>query len=216
MKIDESKPYWADVLLRAGVDGLLLSDCVAQQVEKDDQPEVSRHLSSLMGDLAPSLQGEDLVERVVRQLAYHGLLLATAESCTGGLLAKLVTDVSGSSEAFVESVVTYSNEAKIRRLGVSRSTLEKHGAVSRECVQEMLDGMYRTTGAQVCVAISGIAGPNGGTPEKPVGTVFVGVKHPAVESIERHQFPGNRHEIRLLAAYTAINTIQTILTASGG
>ena len=111
----------------------------------------------------------------VAALKNKGFTMATAESCTGGLAAKLVTDVSGSSAVFEGGVVSYSNEVKMKVLGVSAATLEAHGAVSEETADEMCRGARRVTGADIAVSTTGIAGPSGGTPEKPVGTVCFGI-----------------------------------------
>jgi nicotinamide-nucleotide amidase len=110
-----------------------------------------------------------LVARWALNASYR---IVTAESCTGGWIAKLFTDVAGSSRWFESGYVTYSNEAKMRDLGVSQRTLKEHGAVSEPAVREMAAGALRVTGADVAIAVSGIAGPDGGSPEKPVGTVW--------------------------------------------
>src|SRR5581483_10970149 len=105
----------------------------------------------------------------------HGLWISLAESCTGGLVSKRLTDVAGSSSYIKLNVVTYANEAKEKVLGVSPQTLETHGAVSEQCAQEMCEGMRRLSNCDIAVSITGIAGPDGGTPEKPVGLVYVGL-----------------------------------------
>src|SRR5690606_35106259 len=97
-----------------------------------------------------------------------------AESCTGGMIAHLMTNVPGSSDVLLESAVTYSERAKHERLGVKNKTLNEHGAVSQQTAEEMARGMRKISGAEICVAVTGIAGPGGGTPEKPVGTVWLG------------------------------------------
>src|SRR5207253_2793723 len=100
---------------------------------------------------------------------------ATAESCTGGMIGEMLTAVPGSSAYYLGGVISYANEVKVRVLGVSEETLLQHGAVSRSCVEEMAQGVRRLTGATWGVAVSGVAGPDGGTPDKPVGTVHVAV-----------------------------------------
>lgn len=114
-----------------------------------------------------------LSERVGRHLLRRGHSVVTAESCTGGWIAKALTDVPGSSEWFAEGFVTYSNESKNRRLAVPRAVLERHGAVSEETARAMATGALRHTGAQLAVAVTGIAGPGGAVPGKPVGTVWL-------------------------------------------
>jgi nicotinamide-nucleotide amidase len=132
----------------------------------------------------------------------HNKRLATAESCTGGWLAKTITDLPGSSAWFDCGFVTYSNAAKVRDLQVSERTLERHGAVSEATVREMAMGALRVSGADVAIAITGIAGPDGGTPEKPVGTVWfaIAVRGGATALDDLHariqHFTGDRDRIR--------------------
>jgi nicotinamide-nucleotide amidase len=138
-----------------------------------------------------------------------GLRLSTAESCTGGLVAAALTDVAGSSAVFDEGFVTYSNTAKQKTLGVPADVLTRHGAVSAETVAAMADGARRVSGAHVAVSISGIAGPGGGSPEKPVGTVWLGLAvqgHPT--QVFHHRFSGDRAAVRAAAVATALTLLQ--------
>lgn len=153
---------------------------------------------------------ENTLEAVVGALLRErGHTLALAESCSGGWLAQRITDVPGSSDYFIESAVTYSNEAKIRRLGVSEETLAKHGAVSRQIVMEMARGVRKGSGADVAVAISGIAGPEGGTEDKPLGTVYICVvAADGSEACFRFLFPGDREKIRFQATQMALAMIR--------
>lgn len=116
-----------------------------------------------------------LEEKVVKLLNEKGLVLATAESCTGGLISKRITDVSGSSSIFNCGIVSYSNEIKEKVLGVQHKTLETYGAVSEQTVREMVKGVLRVSGADIAVSVSGIAGPNSDNTEKPVGLIFLAV-----------------------------------------
>ncbi len=118
-----------------------------------------------------------LEEKVVKVLNEKGLVLATAESCTGGLIAKRITDVSGSSAVFNCGIVSYSNEIKENVLGVSNKTLETYGAVSEQTVREMVKGALKISGADIAVSVSGIAGPNSDNTEKPVGLIFLAVSN---------------------------------------
>ena len=118
-----------------------------------------------------------LEEKVVKVLNAKGLVLATAESCTGGLIAKRITDVSGSSAVFNCGIVSYSNEVKEKVLGVSHKTLETYGAVSEQTVREMVKGALKISGADIAVSVSGIAGPNSDNTEKPVGLIFLAVSN---------------------------------------
>ncbi len=123
--------------------------------------------------------------------------IACAESCTGGLLSSLITEVPGSSEYFDRGFVTYSNESKMEILGVAKEVIEHYGAVSYECAKAMVEGLQRITKCHICVAITGIAGPTGGTPDKPVGLVFTGFFIDGNVYIEKHIFNGTRRDIRL-------------------
>ncbi|MGB9429993.1 MAG: nicotinamide-nucleotide amidase [Gammaproteobacteria bacterium] len=146
-----------------------------------------------------------LAAEVGRRLLQRKLKLATAESCTGGWIAKCITDVAGSSEWFDRGFVTYSNAAKQAMLGVKEKTLAEHGSVSEATVNEMALGAVAHSGAQVAVAVSGIAGPDGGTPEKPVGTVWVAWAWPEGEcAMNRYQFAGNREAVRRQAVAVAL------------
>ncbi len=149
-----------------------------------------------------------LSARVGKLLKERGLMLATAESCTGGWVAQVVTSVSGSSEWFDRGFVSYSNQSKQEMLGVKPETLEKHGGVSAEVVNEMATGALANSKAQVSVAISGIAGPSGGTPNKPIGTVWLGWAMEGTEPRSRStHFAGDREMVRQQAVMAALQGI---------
>ncbi|MGH8210964.1 MAG: nicotinamide-nucleotide amidase [Steroidobacteraceae bacterium] len=152
-----------------------------------------------------------LSERVGRKLRAAGRRLATAESCSGGWVAKALTDIAGSSQWFECGFVTYSNAAKIRDIGVSERTLADHGAVSEPTVREMAAGVLRISGADVAVAISGIAGPDGGTLDKPTGTVWFGVASRQGTDVaviaEMQVFAGDRELIRRRSAERALQLV---------
>ncbi len=153
-----------------------------------------------------------LAAQVGGLLKSHGLMLATAESCTGGGVAQAVTDIAGSSAWFERGFVTYSNLAKQQMLGVSEATLNQHGAVSEATVREMVAGALASSTAQVALAVSGIAGPDGGTPDKPVGTVWFawGLKHGSTHA-QRHLITGNRAEVRAQAVHVALQGVVDLL-----
>ena len=153
-----------------------------------------------------------LAERVGQGLLAAGWRIATAESCTAGWIAKALTDVAGSSQWFECGYVTYSNAAKIRDLSVSESTLEQHGAVSEAAVREMAAGAWRISCAEVAVAVSGVAGPDGGTPEKPVGMVWFALATPPGEVIcEVRRFEGDREQVRRQSVAHALSLVQRML-----
>jgi nicotinamide-nucleotide amidase len=153
----------------------------------------------------------DLSERVGRKLRAAGQRLAAAESCTGGWVAKALTDVPGSSQWFECGFVTYSNAAKMRDIGVLASTLKEHGAVSEATVREMAAGALRVAGVDIAVAISGVAGPDGGTAAKPVGTVWFGLASRKGGSVsvacEMQLFGGDREEIRRRSVERALQMV---------
>ncbi|MBI5437367.1 MAG: nicotinamide-nucleotide amidase [Nitrosomonadales bacterium] len=153
-----------------------------------------------------------LAAQVGGALKSHGLKLATAESCTGGGVAYAITDVAGSSAWFERGFVTYSNLAKQQMLGVSEATLKQHGAVSEAVVREMVVGALNNSDAQVALAVSGIAGPEGGAPDKPVGTVCFawGLKHGTTYA-QRHQIGGNRAEVRAQSVRIALQGVIDLL-----
>ena len=145
---------------------------------------------------------------VGRALREAGLTLAVAESCTGGLIGSMLTSVPGASDYLLLDAVTYANAAKESVLGVQPDTLRAHGAVSEEVAAQMAEGALRVVGASLAVAVTGIAGPGGGSPEKPVGTVcFALARDGAVTFTHRRRLPGDRDRIRTLAAYVALRLV---------
>ncbi len=155
---------------------------------------------------------ELLAEYLGQQMTESGISLVVAESCTGGWVAKLMTDIAGSSLFFDRGYVTYSNEAKHEMLGVKEKTLEIHGAVSEQTVSEMVSGALTKSHAGVALAISGIAGPGGGTPDKPVGTVWFAWKKRDQGIMTRiMHLEGNRDSIRRQAVERALNGVLELL-----
>jgi len=140
-------------------------------------------------------------------LIQHGLQLAVAESCTGGLVSHRITNISGSSRYYLGGVTSYANEAKITLLGVSQETLEKHGAVSAETVLQMARGIRLKLSADIGLSTSGIAGPTGGTMDKPVGTTWVGFSSSAGEEARHFLFEGDRLTIKEQAAQAALQLL---------
>lgn len=155
---------------------------------------------------------EDTMETVVAGLLKkHNLSLSTAESCTGGMIAERLTDVPGVSENFMYGVISYSNDSKIQLLGVSPLILEKHGAVSEETAMEMVRGVRQACGTDLAVSVTGIAGPGGGTPEKPVGLVYIGFADHDSTIVQRYLFAGDREVIRWQTANVALNILRRYL-----
>lgn len=141
-------------------------------------------------------------------LVARGWTVATAESCTGGLIGHMITNTPGSSHYFIMGVVAYSNEAKVKVLGVPTDLIEQFGAVSEPVVKKMAEGIKTLSGATVTVAVSGIAGPGGGSPQKPVGTVWLAVAGPMGCTAVLRRLKGTREEIKLHAAYHALDLVR--------
>ena len=157
-------------------------------------------------------EGPDTLDSVVAELFRRtGMTLSLAESCTGGLVAKRITDMPGSSAYFVEGAVTYSDAAKIRTLGVSPRIIEECGAVSSATAMAMARGMRQLSGSDIALAITGIAGPAGGSQEKPVGTVFLALATPDGCQAKEYRFSGSRDEIRTITACTALDWLRKYL-----
>lgn len=147
-------------------------------------------------------------EALVELMKKHNLTFATAESCTGGLLAGRMVNVAGVSDCFKEGFITYANEAKMRYLGVSEQTLKEHGAVSEECAREMAEGLAKTTEAQVAVVTTGLAGPGGGTDTKKPGLVYIGCTVNGHTSVQKFQLKGNRSRVRNSAVVKAMTLMR--------
>lgn len=169
-------------------------------------------LRERLGDHLYGSGAETLIERVGRRLAASGLTVATAESCTGGMVGALLTSVAGSSRYVRGGAIAYANEEKVRQLGVAPATLAAHGAVSEETVREMAEGAIARFGVELAVAVSGIAGPDGGTVDKPVGTVWIAcARAGAATTVKLLSWPGTRDMIRTLSAWWALRMIDHAL-----
>lgn len=149
------------------------------------------------------------IETVVSEMLIEkNLTISTAESCTGGLVSATLINYPCISSVFIEGCVTYSNESKINRLGVNPHTLEVHGAVSEETAREMAEGIAKNFNTNVAISTTGIAGPGGGTSDKPVGLVYIGIYVNGKTTVSKYILPGNREEIRLRATKYAINDLR--------
>jgi nicotinamide-nucleotide amidase len=173
-----------------------------------DAHELLAALESRLGGVVYARGGEDLAAVVGGMLKQRGLTIALAESCTGGLLGKRLTDEGGASEFLLAGFVTYANEAKRDVLGVTTETLAMHGAVSERCAREMAAGARRAGEADVGVSITGVAGPGGGSEEKPVGTVWIGLAVDDDVRAEQFRFGGDRGEIRERSAQAALDLVR--------
>lgn len=165
-------------------------------------------LRDRLGGLVYGADSEDLAEIVGRQLRARGLKIGLAESCTGGLLAKRLTDAAGSSDYMAGAVVAYENAAKVRLLGVRESTIDEHGAVSAQVAREMAAGARAAFRADVAISVTGIAGPGGGTEEKPVGTVWIALAIDDRIEVRRLRLAGDRIEVRERSAQAALDLLR--------
>lgn len=211
--------------LPAGVELAFNVEFPVVQVKLRTQGEEAQRLADraelvvrkALGNYVVGIDGDTLAASTARLLSTAGLTLALAESCTGGMIAQLLTDQPGSSAFLERSIVSYANSAKVDCLKVDQEILDRHGAVSNECAEAMVKGVHAAAGTDISLAVTGIAGPDGGTDDKPVGTVYLAMLSPQGKRIERFNFSGNREQVRLRTAYTAIDWLrrQAIAQLSG-
>jgi nicotinamide-nucleotide amidase len=176
----------------------------AQQMSDKDEEQ----LRGILAELVYGTGEQTLGELVGEKLAQQNKTIAVAESCTGGTLAKLITDVPGASGYFTHGWVTYSNSAKISELGVSADLIERHGAVSEQVAEAMAKGARKKAGTDFAIGITGIAGPSGGTEQKPVGLVYISVDSDSGCETEKFMFSHDRSSVRLRTALTALNMLR--------
>ena len=196
---------------------------VTLRSEADTEPTARAGLQGAIGLVRERLgecifaEGTETMDEAVAALfRQRGTTLALAESCTGGMISQRITAVPGSSAYFLEGAVTYSNSAKERLLGVPAAILAAKGAVSEECARAMAEGVRAAAGSDLGLAVTGIAGPDGGTEEKPVGTVFIVLAAPDGCRTERFLFGGSRDEIRVITAWTALDWLRRYLITHQG
>ena len=200
-----ARPGQVDIRLAA------LGDGAAKLVS-----EAETKVRGLLGPRIYGIEDEELETAIVRLLTARKLTLALAESCTGGNISHRITNVPGASAVLLAGLVTYSNQAKQRFLGVQSETLARHGAVSEPVAREMAEGARRETGADYALSVTGIAGPSGGTPDKPVGTVFIGLAGPHGVVVESNANPYDRETFKQVTTQQALDLLRrTIATAHG-
>lgn len=178
------------------------------RLSRDIMEKISAEIEKRLGNHVFGRDEDTLEDRVADLLVKRGYMTAVAESCTGGLLAKMLTDKPGSSKYFWGSVTSYSNQAKELLLHVSHDTLAEFGAVSPQTAEEMARGLLKVTGVDVTLAITGIAGPDGGSPEKPVGLVYIGLADGGGCRTRELRFVGSRDAIRILSAKSALDLLR--------
>jgi PncC family amidohydrolase len=155
----------------------------------------------------------NLEEEVGKLLRQKGLTLGIVESATGGLISHQITNVTGSSDYFKGSVTAYSNEVKIKAVGVKEDTINKYGAVSHQVAEEMAQGGRKALAVDICLADTGIAGPSGATPGKPVGLLYIGLSHQGGTFSRKHSFPGNREQNKQSAAEAVLDWLKEYLVS---
>jgi len=175
-----------------------------EPVEKEIRKRLQNAIYGIDDDTLESVVGNLLIEK--------GFSVSLAESCTGGMIASKLTNVPGISQSFIEGAVVYSNDAKIRRLGVSPCTLDRYGAVSAETAKEMAEGIRLASGTDISLSVTGIAGPGGGTSTKPVGLVYIGVAMKGKDTVvHKLQLAGSRERIRSMSCLHGLNYLRLAL-----
>ncbi len=202
------------VSLYSGLDGVDVKLTASSHTAKSAASlldEAGGKVASMLGDFCYATGDTRLEEAVAGLLAGKKLTIATAESCTGGLIAKRLTDISGSSAYMERGVVTYSNQSKVELLGVKKATLAAHGAVSRETAEEMAEGIRWNAKSDLGISVTGIAGPTGGTKDKPVGLVYIGMATSEGVSVKQCNFPGDRDAVRYATSQRALDMVRRYL-----
>jgi nicotinamide-nucleotide amidase len=212
-KLDDMMKRGRNPLINCTVDtGVISLHVMATAKDKRQAEEMAERdiekLRIILGDLVYGENEQTMAEVVGRELVKQRKTLAIAESCTGGLVAKLITDIAGSSDYFIEGWVTYSNKAKVEQLGVSQELIDKYGAVSEQVAKAMATGAKRKAGSDFGVAITGIAGPGVGTEQKPIGLVFISVSSDNSCQTKKLLLSGSREMIRTRAALAVLNMLR--------
>jgi len=175
---------------------------------RQDIARAAAIIEKQLGEYIYSMHDEPLELVTGQLLKEKKATIALAESCTGGLICNRITNISGSSEYMLMGVVVYSNQAKVDLLKIPRAVLDEHGAVSEPCAQLMAKNVRELAGSTYGISVTGIAGPTGGTEEKPMGTVFIGIASAKGESVTRHRFFGGREQIKLMTSHMALNNLR--------
>lgn len=193
-------------------DGEAILRITANAVNEEKALELIKPVEKLirerLGDFVYGEDNDSLELVLSRLLIKNNITLSTAESCTGGMIASKLINCPGISSVFMEGAVTYSNDAKMRRLNVKAETLEKHGAVSAEIAEEMVRGIAEAAGTDAALSVTGIAGPDGGTPEKPVGLVYVGLYYKGTTKVKKLNLSGTREKIRIRTTMEALDFLR--------
>jgi nicotinamide-nucleotide amidase len=192
----------------------VLAKAASQTSARDAAEKAAAEVRARLGDVIYGESEDTFASVVGRFLRTRGLTLAIAESCTGGLVGSMLTREPGASEFLLLDAVTYANSAKTRVLGVDEDVLRAHGAVSHEVAALMAEGARRAATSDVALSLTGVAGPTGGSEEKPVGTVYIGVTGPKGTEVKHHVFPGDRPQIQTIAAYAGLKILRNYVQST--
>lgn len=174
--------------------------------------ESSTKINSLIGKSILAYGCKNIAEEIIMTLSKRNLTLSLAESCTGGIIASKITEISGASKVFKGAITAYANEIKTKALNVDESTLANHGAVSFKCAAEMVEGCANFFETDIALSVTGIAGPEGGTPEKPIGTVFIAAKFKDKVEVKSFSIKGDRNRVRMRSCAFALNMLRELLS----
>lgn len=183
-----------------------------EEVSKKELKPIIKELKENFKSYIFSTDEDELEDVLVKYLTKKGLIITTAESCTAGLLAGRIMNAPGASSVYTQGFITYSNKAKRKMIEVRKDTLKKYGAVSKQTAKEMAKGAALVADADVALSVTGIAGPDGGTDEKPVGLVYIGCFFQGKTVVEEHHFTGNRRAVRDASVACALNLLRKCLS----
>jgi nicotinamide-nucleotide amidase len=195
-----AKPGEVDLVIMSKAKSASAASRAILKVEKKIKSRLKGHIFGYDDETLESAVGSMLIRK--------SMTIAVAESCTGGLISSRLTDVSGSSRYFIRGAVPYANEVKIKHVGVSEKTLSRYGAVSRQVALEMATGLKSLMRVDVCLGVTGIAGPTGGSADKPVGLVYIAIDAPRRRAVKKFMFKGSRSDIKFQASQAALDLIR--------
>ena len=207
--MDTSRNPYVGTMVHAGVVSVrIIAKAATSEAAQPLIAQAEREIRERLGNVIFGVNDEGLEHAVAAQLARVNMTLAVAESCTGGLVAHKLTNVPGISKYFLEGIVAYSNETKVEVLSVPKELIEKHGAVSAQVAEAMAKGVQVRSDANFAIGVTGIAGPTGATPTKPVGLVYIAVAIPGDVQVQEFRFGGSREDIKERAAKAALNMLR--------
>jgi len=208
---EQNDPTLATYAKEGEVSLRITSKASSKQEASDKISPLIKEIDNRVGKYIYSYDNEELREAVARKLQEKGVAVSLAESCTGGMIASSLTEIPGISKCFDRCYVTYSNSSKMQDLGVQKDTLDKYGAVSEQTAREMVAGLKEKTKSDICIAVTGIAGPDGGSEDKPVGLVYIAMEYNNTVICNRHNIWGNRERVRNYSCLLVLNMIRNVM-----